>query len=114
MEEVFLFYEAKYDSSKKIIFNLLNIMSLHCSDNDLEEMLVELRELRDIKDCPLEIRVMIDETVKDLSEELHICPICGGELIYNSCFEKHYEIDEGNDIEEMGYYECKLCRYEDK
>jgi uncharacterized protein with PIN domain len=101
--------KGKYTSAKKTIFKLLSTIKLHYDENELKEILAELRE---IKDC-YDVQCMIDEVLEELSSELNICPECGSKLVPSIHIERHTEID-GDFKEEFLYYECEECGFSEQ
>jgi RNase P subunit RPR2 len=96
--------------ARNTIKKLLNTIKWHSDENELLEVIAELKEITDFS----ETQEYIDEVVESLSENLNICPICSSPLIPEIRFNIHTELSEGNNREEYMVYVCEECNYEDE
>jgi len=91
-----------------IIHILLRLIENYTDEEQVEDVLIELRELNDDY-----FRDDVQETINVLSGKENICPICGGILIPSIEFISHPEID-GDFKEESFYYMCPECGFDDR
>jgi len=94
-------------STNKTNTELLRIIKNYSDENQLDDVLAELRDLYDTYNQS-EIR----ELIEILSNKKQVCPICGNKLVYKTVKEKHPEVDTNN-IEENTYLYCEDCGFED-
>lgn len=107
-------FEIKNTLLKSIIHQLLNTIKLHTSNDELIEVLAELRELKEFnKDTDSNVTNKMDSTIKYLSKDFGLCPICGERLNLQKELEIHNEldIDDPNRIEYLTYLACDECGF---
>jgi len=107
------FYETLALQNKvanKTITELLRIIRNYYGEKQVDDVLAELRELKDNTYNQNEIR----EVIESLSNDVGICPECGGNFKYQCDYEFHSELDGNpNDIEKLEYLQCENCGYKD-
>ena len=94
------------------IRNLLRVIKNYTDEKYIEDVLVELRELKDDSYQQDEFQ----EVINVMSKESGVCPICSSKLTYKVEKEIHNELsfDDPHRIEEIAFMWCSECGFEDK
>ena len=110
-ESFYLEEKMKHEMVLKTISQLLNTIKLHSRDDEISEVIEELRETV----CEYSVMCDVEELIIEMAKEQNLCPICSKPLQTGLKFNIHNEfgIDEGNRSEESMYYCCEECGYSD-
>ena len=93
------------------IRNLLRVIKNYTDEKYIEDVLVELRELKDDSYQQDEFQ----EVISVMSKEKKLCTICGYKLIYKTDKIIHTELptDDPNRYEGMIFLYCEECGFDD-
>lgn len=91
---------------------LLRLIKNYTDEQYIEDVLIELRELKDDTYQQSEIQ----EVINILSKERKLCPICSNKMVYKTEKEIHSELDKDDPhrIEEIVFLHCEECGFNDK
>lgn len=89
------------------IKNLLRIIKNYTDEKYIEDVLVELRELKDDSYQEGEFQ----EVIEALSKEAKVCPICGNGLVEKVVTEAHTYLDDIPKEQFLSYF-CEDCGFD--